>query len=78
MRFLNPKVRTGQGSTRLTREEFQRRWKQKFYDPAFAPEESSIDRLAEIAWQAYQDRRKNPRTRPAGGEFSDPDHELAV
>src|SRR5881394_264427 len=78
MRLLNPKVRTGQGSTRLSREEFQRRWKERFNDPAFAAEKESIDRLAEIAWQAYEDYRKSPRTRKAGPEFSDPEHELAL
>src|SRR5436309_10841788 len=78
MRLLNPKVRTGQGSTRLSREEFQRRWKERFYDPAFAAETESIDRLAEIAWQAYEDHRKSPRTRKAGPEFADPEYELAL
>src|SRR2546423_15657027 len=78
MRLLNPRVRTGQGSTRLSREEFQRRWKQRFYDPAFAAEKESIDRLAEIAWQAYEDHRKSPRTRKAGPEFADPEYELAL
>src|SRR5207248_6162139 len=76
MRLLNPKVRTGQGSTRLSREEFQRRWKERFYDPAFAAEKESIDRLAEIAWQAYEDYRKSPRTREAGPEFADPELSL--
>ena len=76
--LLNPRVRTGQGSTRLSREEFQRRWKQRFYDPAFAVEKESIDRLAEIAWQAYEDHRKSPRTRKAGPEFADPEYELAL
>src|SRR5438477_7684306 len=78
MRLLNPKVRTGQGSTRLSREEFQRRWKERFYDPAFVAEKESIDRLAEIAWQAYEDHRKSPRTRKAGPEFADPEYELAL
>jgi len=78
MRLLNPRVRTGQGSTRLSREEFQRRWKERFYDPAFAAEKESIDRLAEIAWQAYEDHRKSPRTRKAGPEFTDPEYELAL
>src|SRR5438477_4495008 len=78
MRLLNPKVRTGQGSTRLSREEFQRRWKERFYDPAFAAETESIARLAEIAWQAYEDPRKSPRTRKAGPEFTDPEYELAL
>ena len=78
MRLLNPKVRTGQGSTRLSREEFQRRWKERFYDPAFVAEKESIDRLAEIAWQAYEDHRKSPRTRKAGPEFADPEYKLAL
>src|SRR5205085_10639941 len=58
MRLFNPKVRTGQGSTRLSNEEFQRRRKERFYDPAFDPERDKIDRLAEIAWDAYDDHRK--------------------
>src|SRR5438045_5384352 len=78
MRLLNPKVRTGQGSTRLSREEFQRRWKERLYDPAFVAEKESIDRLAEIAWQAYDGHRKSPRTRKAGPEFADPEYELAL
>jgi multimeric flavodoxin WrbA len=78
MRLFNPKVRTGQGSTRLSKDEFLRRWKERFYDPAFDPERDQIDRLAEIAWDAYDDHRKSPRTRKAGPEFADPEHELAL
>lgn len=78
MRLFNPKVRTGQGSTRLSKEEFQRRWKERFYDPAFDAEQEKIDRLAEIAWEAYDDHRKSPRTRKAGPGFADPEHELAL
>ncbi|MFN2604424.1 MAG: flavodoxin family protein [Gemmatimonadaceae bacterium] len=78
MRLFNPKVRTGQGSTRLSREEFQRRWKERFCDPGFDPERDKIDALAEIAWQAYDDHRKSPHTRKAGPEFADPEHELAT
>ena len=68
MRLFNPKVRTGQGSARLSKAEFQRRWKERFYDPAFHPEREKIDRLAEIAWEAYDDHRKSPRSRKAGPE----------
>src|SRR5437588_11177095 len=78
MRLFNPKVRTGQGSTRLSKEEFQRRWKERFYDPAFDSDRDKIDRLAEIAWDAYEDHRKSPRTRKAGPEFADPEYELAL
>ena len=73
-----PVVRTGQGSTRLSREEFKRRWKEHFYDPAFDAMSSEIERLAEVAWGAYDDRRKSPRVRKAGPEFADPDYELAT
>src|SRR5437588_7505299 len=78
MRLFNPKVRTGQGSTRLSKAEFQRRWKERFYDPAFDPEREKIDRLAEIAWEAYDDHRKSPRTRKAGPGFADPEYDLAL
>ena len=74
----NPTVRTGQGSTKLTREEFKRRWKQRFYDPAFDAVSNEVDHLAEIAWEAYDDSRKSPRTRKAGPEFADPDYDLAI
>jgi multimeric flavodoxin WrbA len=73
-----PEVRTGQGSTKLSPEEFKRRWKQRFYDPAFDSMSPEIDRLAEIAWKAYDDSRKSPRTRKAGAEFADPEYELSI
>ena len=76
--WQKPKVRSGQGSTVLSRDEFERRWKQQFYDPAFEKAQSEIDLLAGIAWEAYNDHRKSPRTRKAGPEFADPEHELAI
>jgi multimeric flavodoxin WrbA len=78
MRLFDPKVRTGQGSTRLPKGEFQRRWKERFADPAFDPEREKIDRLAEIAWEAYDDHRKSPRTQKAGPGFADPEYELSL
>jgi multimeric flavodoxin WrbA len=78
MRLSQPTVRTGQGSTRLSKDEFRRRWKERFYDPAFDPEQEKIDRLAEIAWEAYDNHRKSPRTRKAGPGFADPEFELAL
>lgn len=73
-----PVVRTGQGSTRLSKEEFLRRWQQRFFDPAFEAAQSKVDELGNIAWEAYQDHRKSPRTRKAGAEFADPEHEVAI
>ena len=78
MPLFSPKVRTGQGSTRLSKEEFQRRWKERFADPAFELERDKIDRLAEIAWEAYDDHRKSPRSRKAGPQFADPEYELSL
>jgi multimeric flavodoxin WrbA len=76
--WTTPKVRTGQGSTKLSRAEFERRWREQFYDPAFAKAGTELESLAAIAWDAYENERKSPRTRKAGPEFADPEHELAL
>jgi multimeric flavodoxin WrbA len=73
-----PDVRKGQGSTKLTREEFERRWREGFYDPAFDAVAGELDRAVEVAWGAYDTYRKNPRTRKAGPEFSNPDFDLPI
>ena len=73
-----PKVRTGQGSTKLTREEFERRWMERFYDPAFGAASGDAERLVDIAWHAYDDYRKSPRTRKAGPGFANPDFDLPI
>jgi len=73
-----PSVRKGQGSTKLTKKEFRRRWNERFYDPAFAMARAEMDRLAEIAWDAYDKYRKSPRTRKAGPEFEDPEYKLPI
>ncbi len=73
-----PIVRTGQGSTKLTKEEFARRLRERFYDPAFEPHAPQIDELVAIAWEGYHEYRKSPRTRKAGAGFADPEYELPV
>src|SRR5687767_3339597 len=73
-----PSVRTGQGSTKLSREEFERRYRIQFYHPAFDAAKPEIDRLTAIAWQTYEAGEKAPRTREAGPEFADPKHELSL
>src|SRR5215207_9832826 len=62
----------------LTRQEFAERFRQRFYDPGFERAGAEIDRLIEIAWDAYDDSRKAPRTRPAGPSFADPDYPLSI
>jgi multimeric flavodoxin WrbA len=73
-----PRVVTGQGSVALTKEEFRERFLRRFYDPAFERVRGELVRVLEVAWKAYQDDRKSPRTRPAGEGFADPSFELPL
>ncbi|MBN8451145.1 MAG: NAD(P)H-dependent oxidoreductase [Candidatus Accumulibacter sp.] len=70
-------IRTGQAPGRLARAEFSVRFRAAFIDPAFRGEDRSIERLEEIAWQAYADGRKAPFTQGAGPGYSDPDYDLS-
>ena len=71
-------IRKGQGDVKLTREEFERRLRERFYDPAFAAVEPQIRDIVEVAWRAYDEYHKSPRTRKAGPGFADPGYELPV
>ncbi len=73
-----PVVRKGQGDVKLSREEFARRLAERFYDPAFDPVRSEIDRIIEVAWTNYDEYHKSPRKRKAGPGFADPEFELPV
>jgi multimeric flavodoxin WrbA len=75
---MAPEVRKGQGDTHLTRDEFARRLRERFYDPAFAPLEADLERIIEVAWQGYDEYRKSPVKRAAGAGFADPEFELPV
>jgi multimeric flavodoxin WrbA len=72
-----PVVRTGQGSVQLSREEFARRWRMQFVDPAFDDAGPEVERLVARAWEAYDAARKAPRTAPAGPGYADPDYALS-
>ena len=71
-----PQVRRGQPSTKLTREEFGKRLRERFYDPEFEPLRAHIDRIVDSAWESYDEYRKSPRQRKAGPGFANPDFEL--
>src|SRR5688572_20095146 len=71
-------VRKGQAPPKLERDEFMRRFEGSFYDPNFDSERGAIARIAEIAWQNYEDSRKAPRTVKAGAGFADPTYDLSV
>lgn len=73
-----PEPRTGQAPPPLGREAFRQRFLQDFQDPAFQAEAAALDRLADIAFEGYEQGRKAPRTRPAGPGHADPDYELSV
>ena len=71
-------IRKGQGDVKLTRDEFERRLRERFYDPAFGAVEPQIRDIVDVAWRAYDDYHKSPRTRKAGPGFADPDYELPI
>jgi multimeric flavodoxin WrbA len=50
----------------------------RFFDPAFDEHGGAIDTLEAVAWEAYEQGRKAPRTRPAGEGFADPAYEVSV
>ena len=71
-------VRKGQAPAPLARNEFHVRFMQSFYDPAFKAETDALARLEEIAFQAYTEGRKAPRTQKAGPQFADPDYDMSI
>jgi multimeric flavodoxin WrbA len=75
-RDLTP--RKGMPSPRLSRDEFRRRYRRQFVDPAFDRVRNEIDAVEAVAWDAYEKSRKAPITRKAGPEFADPDYDLSV
>jgi len=71
-------VRREMPGVELSREEFRKKYSERFSDPVFAPLRADIDRILEAAWQAYSQYRKAPHTRRAGSGFSDPDYQLSA
>ncbi|MEK7954083.1 flavodoxin family protein [Luteolibacter sp. Y139] len=71
-------MRIGQGPVPLDRDEFERRYREQFADPAFAEAKEAVDQVTRIAAEAYEARRKTISSRPAGAGFQDPSHELST
>jgi multimeric flavodoxin WrbA len=71
-------VRKGMPDVQLSREEFARRFRDRFFDPAFAGDAAAIDQVIATAWEGYDIYRKNPVKRRAGAGFAKPDAELPV
>ncbi|MBA3644991.1 MAG: flavodoxin family protein [Gemmatimonadaceae bacterium] len=76
--MAKPQIRTGQGDVKLTREEFERRLGERFYDPLFDDVRPQIDDATDPAWVSYDKYHKSPRTKRAGADFADPDFELPI
>src|SRR6187397_3036887 len=72
------RIRREMPDVALTREQFAERMRAHFYDPAFGWLAADVDRVVEVAWQAYDGGRKAPRTQKAGPGYADPDYDLSV
>jgi multimeric flavodoxin WrbA len=71
-------VRKGMPSVELSREEFEKRYRSRFVDPAFQPLHRELDAITAAAWDSYSNYRKAPVTRKAGPGFADPNYDLSV
>ncbi len=71
------KLRKGQPSVKLKKSEFEKRYLEQFYDPAFSEVENELKKITAIAWEAYVDGRKAPVTEKAGSRFKNPDYNLS-
>jgi multimeric flavodoxin WrbA len=71
-------VRKGMPNVQISREEFERRFRDRFFDPAFAKNEAALSAIIETAWDGYNIYRKNPVSKPAGEGFSNPKANMPV
>jgi multimeric flavodoxin WrbA len=71
-------VRKGQGDVKLTRETFEHRVRERFYDPEFQQVERQIADVIDVAWKVYDEYHKSPRKRKAGPGFAHPEFELPI
>jgi hypothetical protein len=71
-RMSEPDVRKGMPSVKVSRDEFKRRYRSPFADPAFDPLQRQLDEIIAAAWDAYSNSRKSPRTRKARPGFAGP------
>lgn len=73
-----PELRRQSEWVPLTKGQFRQRFLEKFNDPAYDEVSGELDRVFEVAWQAYIKYRKAPRTQPAGSGYADADLPLSV
>ncbi len=75
--MTEPDVRKGMPAVKLSREEFEKRSRSRFRDPAFALLGDEVDRIIAAGWDAYSNSRKAPHTQKAGAGFADPEYDIA-
>ena len=71
-------VRKGQAPAKLGRDEFHLRFRRAFYDPAYEGVEQELGAIEQVAWEAYDQSRKAPRSVKAGPGYADPEYELSI
>lgn len=76
--MTEPDIRKGMPPVKLSRDEFERRYRARFVDPVFRPLQRELDAIVAAAWDAYSNSRKAPLTRKAGPGFSDPEYKIAL
>jgi multimeric flavodoxin WrbA len=70
--------RKGMPDVQIDKQEFARRFRDRFVDPAFATNEQAIAAIIDTAWDGYDIYRKNPVKARAGEGFAKPDAMLPV
>ena len=69
--------RKSPSTPKISRSEFEKRFRQVFQDPVFSPYQEPLRRMAAEAWQLHQDGKKSARTAPAGNGFAHPSFEIS-
>jgi hypothetical protein len=73
-----PRVVKTMPSVALDRDEFGRRFRARFQDPYFQDVDAELEAVIDAAWSSYSANHKAPRTRKAGPEFADADHDVSL
>jgi hypothetical protein len=60
-----PDIRKGMLPVKLSREEFEHRYRSRFADPVFRKIDREVDAVIGAAWDAYSHSRRSPRTATA-------------
>jgi multimeric flavodoxin WrbA len=76
--MTEPDIRKGMPAVKLSRDEFEERYRSRFVDPVFRPLQKELDAIVAAAWYTYSNSRKSPITRKPREGFSDPDYEISV